>query len=288
CRYAKKRYAARAATNTTPMPRASPTDAAAAANSSDAASTTPPSRLSARLSTAIGRSSAAAPRISRMFAIFEPTMLPTAMPGEPTSAACTLVTSSGVEVPKPTSVSPIRSGDTPKHSAVRTAPRTRSSAPTTSSARPAAKSSAAVTDGRSASGIFGRPFEHPLDVTGQQIDLDVHRRAGPVVSDDRRIARMRHDVDAEAVARDLVHGQAHAVDGDRALARDVTREPGGQIDRDDERPGRRLDRGHARDAVDVAADEMAVERVAERKRRLEIHARAVREQTERRHRQRLA
>ena len=46
--------------------------------------------------------------------MFEPTTLPTAMPGEPFSAAVTLATSSGLEVPKPTRVSPISSGETPK------------------------------------------------------------------------------------------------------------------------------------------------------------------------------
>ena len=71
-----------------------------------------------------------------MLQMLEPTMLPTATPGEPSSAACTLVTSSGVEVPKPTSVSPMISGETPSAPAVRTAPRTRSSPPITSPARP--------------------------------------------------------------------------------------------------------------------------------------------------------
>ena len=68
--------------------------------------------------------------------MFDPTMLPTAMPDAPASEACTLVTSSGVEVPKPTSVRPMSRGETPSRSAMRTAPRTKSSPPSSSSTRP--------------------------------------------------------------------------------------------------------------------------------------------------------
>ncbi|KDB04380.1 hypothetical protein U879_07140 [Defluviimonas sp. 20V17] len=53
-----------------------------------------------------------------MFAMFEPTMFPKAMPGDPVSPACTDVTNSGIEVPKPTRVRPITSGEMPIRSAV--------------------------------------------------------------------------------------------------------------------------------------------------------------------------
>ena len=73
-----------------------------------------------------------------MLAMLEPTTLPTAIPAEPLRAAVRLVTSSGVEVPKPTRVSPINSGDTPSALADATAPRTSSSPPTTSNTKPMA------------------------------------------------------------------------------------------------------------------------------------------------------
>ena len=73
-----------------------------------------------------------------MLAMLEPTTLPTAIPGLPIRAAWMLVTSSGVEVPKPTSVSPITSGETPNRRAVPTAPRTSTSPPTSSSTNPPA------------------------------------------------------------------------------------------------------------------------------------------------------
>src|SRR5690606_41968253 len=98
---------------------------------------------------------------------------------------------------------------------------------------------------------------------------------------------MRNDVDAEAVTRDLVHREAHAVDGDGPLARDVAREPRRQVDREHERARSGLDRGDAADAVHVAADQMAVERLAEGERRLEVHAVPGREPAERRDGERL-
>src|SRR6056297_2046251 len=58
------------------------------------------------------------------------------MPGDPDIAACTEVTSSGVDVPKPTSVSPMTRGETPSPVATWTAPRTSSSPPAISRKRP--------------------------------------------------------------------------------------------------------------------------------------------------------
>jgi len=46
------------------------------------------------------------------------------------------MTISGTDVPKPTRTIPIIRGETPKHSAVRTAPRTKSSPPTISRPKP--------------------------------------------------------------------------------------------------------------------------------------------------------
>ena len=86
----------------------------------------------------MGAISAAIPRIRRIFAILEPTMFPIAIPGEPSIEASMLVTSSGIEVPKPTSVMPISSGDMPSRSAVAAAPRTSISPPAISSTRPPA------------------------------------------------------------------------------------------------------------------------------------------------------
>ena len=61
--------------------------------------------------------------------MFEPTTLPTAMSPEPLRAAMSEVESSGVDVPKPTMVSPMKKADTPMFLAMATAPRTSNSAP---------------------------------------------------------------------------------------------------------------------------------------------------------------
>ena len=74
-----------------------------------------------------------------MLAMFEPTTLPSAMPGAPAKAALREVTSSGIEVPKPTIVSPISRGDSPIRAASATAPRTSRSPPAKRRASPATR-----------------------------------------------------------------------------------------------------------------------------------------------------
>ena len=69
------------------------------------------------------------PRMTAILKIFEPTTLPTLMPGAPLSVAETLAPSSGLDVPKPTMVSPTNKGDTPRRNANALAPRTSNSAP---------------------------------------------------------------------------------------------------------------------------------------------------------------
>jgi hypothetical protein len=57
--------------------------------------------------------------------MFEPTTLPTAIAGAPSSAACRETSSSGIDVPNPTTVRPMRSGGMPSLLANEIAPRTR-------------------------------------------------------------------------------------------------------------------------------------------------------------------
>jgi len=85
----------------------------------------------------IGVIAAAMPNISRLLAMLEPMILPQAMPGALSNAASTLVTSSGIEVPKPTITKPTINGVTRAFSASCTAPRTSSSPPTTRATNPA-------------------------------------------------------------------------------------------------------------------------------------------------------
>ena len=75
-----------------------------------------------------------------MLAMLLPTTLPSASSGLSLSAAERLTTSSGAEVPKPTSVKPITKGLTPIARAIRIAPRMSASAPATSTTSPTRKS----------------------------------------------------------------------------------------------------------------------------------------------------
>jgi hypothetical protein len=97
---------------------------------------TAPSRRNASFVVASGKMTAARPSMSRMLAMLLPTTLPIAIPGAPIWAALRLATSSGVEVPKPTRVKPMSSGETPSRLAAATLPFTRASPPPSSSTRP--------------------------------------------------------------------------------------------------------------------------------------------------------
>ena len=99
---------------------------------------TAPSRWNAARVVATGRITAVRPRMPTMLTMLLPTTLPRAIPGEPRNAACRLATSSGVDVPNPTSVKPITSGDSPRRRAMATAPFTSASPPPSSRSRPIA------------------------------------------------------------------------------------------------------------------------------------------------------
>ena len=63
-------------------------------------------------SVVIGKIRAGSASTRRMFAMFEPMMLPCARPALPVEAACTEITNSGSDVPKPTITMPTSRGET--------------------------------------------------------------------------------------------------------------------------------------------------------------------------------
>ena len=77
----------------------------------------------------IGTRIAAAPRTSSRFMMFEPTALPRLRPPLPRMAAMSETENSGIEVPKPTTVSPTTIGEMPSLRAMREAPSTSHEAP---------------------------------------------------------------------------------------------------------------------------------------------------------------
>ena len=93
---------------------------------------------------------------------------------------------------------------------------------------------------------------------------------------------------AEVRAGHTPDGQADAVEGDRALFRDEARKRSRRLDRRVQRAAVLAAVAHARNAVDVAGDEVAAERVRGAQRRLEVDRGAGREPAERGARERLA
>ncbi len=69
------------------------------------------------------------PRIRSVLVIFEPIILPSAMPELPRRPAMVLITSSGMEVPKATTVKPITKEEMPNFLATEDDPSTSISAP---------------------------------------------------------------------------------------------------------------------------------------------------------------
>ena len=58
------------------------------------------------------------------------------------------------------------------------------------------------------------------EIAGEHVDFQVHAVAGLQAAEGGDLPGVRDDVDAEDIVLDLVHGQRHALDGDRALRRD--------------------------------------------------------------------
>src|SRR3569833_4139821 len=108
----------------------------------------------------------------------------------------------------------------------------------------------------------GLAEQQALEITRDEIDLDVHRVTHRESAEGGLLLRVRHEIHLEARAVLRVHGETHTVHADRPLDRDVFRERRGHGEREPQRTadlGARRARG---DAVDVAAHEVAAERRA--------------------------
>ena len=88
--------------------------------------------------TSMGQIMALTPRMSRMFIVLLPTMLPMARPGLPLAHENTLTIISGNEVPKATMVRPMMSGDSLARMPMLVAPLTSQFAPKIKAAKPMA------------------------------------------------------------------------------------------------------------------------------------------------------
>ena len=92
------------------------------------------------------------PKTSKIFAVFDPTTLPMAMPGTPSMAALTEISSSGAEVPKATIVRLTISAGMPMRRARLTAPFTKASPANSKISRPSPTSNHSIINAI----LFGR------------------------------------------------------------------------------------------------------------------------------------
>ncbi len=83
-----------------------------------------------------GQISAVTPRMRATLAMFDPATLPIAKPDEPTHAACVDTSSSGMDVPKPTTVMPMTIALNLARCAIATAPSIKKSPPFTRRTNP--------------------------------------------------------------------------------------------------------------------------------------------------------
>src|SRR5581483_4674907 len=99
--------------------------------------------------------------------------------------------------------------------------RSASSMTTTNSPRAMAATASSI----GANGMFGsalsRLTHEALDVLGQEVDLEVDRVAGALDPEGRDGSGVGDQGEFEGLVADAGHGQADAVDGDRALLHDV-------------------------------------------------------------------
>src|SRR5207245_11511826 len=106
------------------------------------------------------------------------------------------------------------------------------------------------------------PAEVSGYVTCDDVGLEVAYAAPTLVAGDRGFERVRDQSDFEGAGRPVHggHGQAHAIDRDRALQSDEPRYGGGELERHLFAGLCKLDLDDGGGGVDVALDEVAVQR----------------------------
>src|SRR5919197_4652282 len=146
----------------------------------------------------------------------------------------------------------------------------RSGASTTTTKRPWRMSSIAssteangVTSRRTLIGAIVAPSlaEQALDVLRQDVDFEGDGRSGAEVAEGRRRQGVGDERDLEGVGVERGDRQRDAVHGDRALGGAVAQELGRRFDAHADAVALGFGAGDAADAVDVALDVVAAERL---------------------------
>src|SRR5262249_19244499 len=100
--------------------------------------------------------------------------------------------------------------------------------------------------------------EQALRVARERIDFEVDAVAGAQTLERGHGEGGRNQVDLELGAAHGVDGQAHAIDGDRSLAREVARERPGRAHPEETIAPAPLDLRHLADPVDMAEHQVPV------------------------------
>ena len=111
---------------------------------------------------------------------------------------------------------------------------------------------------------------HALDIACDEVDFEVDPRAGRQALQRGDFQGMRNQVDPEIRRFHPIHGKAHAVDGDRALARDVLRQLARRPDHEFPAFTVLPEADDLADTVDVPSHQMAAEPVRQTQRFLEV------------------
>src|SRR5262249_46685438 len=124
-------------------------------------------------------------------------------------------------------------------------------------------------------------LQQPLHVPGQDVRLEVDAVARGKFTERGHLQGVRNERDLEPVVGQRGHGEAHAGDRDRTLLHQEAAKRGGSADAHAGAVALRLAGDDLADAVDVALDDVAAERLAGAQRVLEVDAAARAEPAER-------
>src|SRR6476469_5937550 len=120
--------------------------------------------------------------------------------------------------------------------------------------------------------------EHSVNITGQDVDFDIELSSGDQISQRRLLRGMRDDIDREvsrSVLRvtDIVDGERHAVERDRAFGGDHRTESAWDAHANAHRNAFGADTHDRRDGVDMARDDMPAKLVPKAERAFEVEPR---------------
>src|SRR5262245_127971 len=116
-------------------------------------------------------------------------------------------------------------------------------------------------------------WQHPADVAGQYVALDVHPIAGLRAAERRPLERLR---DQRNLHRGLVEGgnrEADSLDRDRTVLDGVGEELAGELDSQAAGDALLRDGGNGPGPVDMALDDMTAQAVRRPQRQLKVHGR---------------